>query len=129
MRSSATAAAAIELVIFARSCTGLKNLLRYARKTVSAPTVIASGDDQRRAAPEHERRAQRDDDGHHRREQRLDPARLERRVDGRLAHVRKPRFLEILPAEGLDHAHRFQALLHDGDDVGLMQPHLVRALS
>ena len=41
MRSSPTAACAIELVILARSCTGLKNLLRYARNTVSAPTVIA----------------------------------------------------------------------------------------
>jgi hypothetical protein len=28
------------LVIFARSCTGLKNFARYARKTVRDPTVI-----------------------------------------------------------------------------------------
>jgi hypothetical protein len=40
-RSTATAACAIELVILARSCTGLKNLERYERKTVSAPIVIA----------------------------------------------------------------------------------------
>jgi hypothetical protein len=42
MRSTATVACAIELVIFARSWTGLKNLLRYARNTVSAPTVMTS---------------------------------------------------------------------------------------
>ncbi len=29
------------LAILARSCTGLKNCLRYARKTVSEPTVMA----------------------------------------------------------------------------------------
>ena len=41
MRSSPTAVCATALVIFARSCTGLKNFARYARNTVSEPTVIA----------------------------------------------------------------------------------------
>ena len=41
MRSSPTEVAAIVLVILARSCTGLKNLDRYARKTVREPTVMA----------------------------------------------------------------------------------------
>ena len=45
----ATAAWAIALVVFARSFTGLKNLARYERKTVNAPTVIASGKDELRA--------------------------------------------------------------------------------
>jgi hypothetical protein len=41
IRSSAIDVCAIVLVIFARSCTGLKNFDRYARNTVSAPTDIA----------------------------------------------------------------------------------------
>ncbi len=41
MRSSATWVWATALVIFARSSTGLKNRVRYARNTVSDPTVIA----------------------------------------------------------------------------------------
>ena len=97
MRSSATAAAAIELVIFARSCTGLKNLLRYARNTVSAPTVIASVTISRRASPEHESRAERHDDSHHGRKQRLHLPCLERRVDVAWLDFGEPRFLEILP--------------------------------
>ena len=124
MRSSATDVCAIVFVIFARSCTGLKNFDRYARNTVSAPAVIVAGDDQQRAAPQHEARAQRDDDRHDRREQRLDPARLERGVDRRAARRRHPAGLEVLPAERLDDAHRAQALLDDGDDVALPLAHL-----
>ena len=60
-----------------------------------------AGEDQRRAAPQHEPGAQRDDDRHHRREQRLDLARLERRVDRRAARRRHARHLEVLPAERL----------------------------
>src|SRR6266849_6216193 len=41
IRSRATLVAATAFVIFARSCTGLKNLARYERNTVSDPTVIA----------------------------------------------------------------------------------------
>src|SRR6266478_4645704 len=41
IRSAATFACATEFAIFARSRTGLKNLVRYERKTVSTPAVIA----------------------------------------------------------------------------------------
>ena len=87
MRSSPTAVCAIVLVIFARSCTGLKNLLRYARNTVSAPTVIAPA--RISAVPRQSTNAVHSattivDD---RRQQRLDAPRLERRVHRRPARL------------------------------------------
>jgi hypothetical protein len=43
-RSTPTAAWAMAPLIFATSCTGLKNFARYERKTVSDPIVIAEAD-------------------------------------------------------------------------------------
>ena len=125
MRSSPTAACAIELVILARSCTGLKNLLRYARNTVSAPTVIAPA--RISAAPRQMTIAvqQRDDDVDDGRQQRLHAPRLERRVHLRPARLVHPALLQVLPREGLHDAHRFEPLLDHGHDVALPLPHLV----
>src|SRR5664279_3628651 len=51
MRSTPTAACAIALVVVAMSFTGLKNLFRYDRYTVNAPTVMAPA--RIRYAPRH----------------------------------------------------------------------------
>ena len=90
------------LVIFARSCIGLNNLPRYRRKTTSEPAVISLREDQARAVPEDEGRAERGDDVHDRREQRLDPPRLERRVDRLLAALGQLLLLEVSLRERLD---------------------------
>ena len=83
---------------------------------------------QSRPAPEHKSHAKRDGHRDNRGEQRLDAPRLQGRLHRLHARVLEARFLHILPAERLDRAHGFQALLHDGDDVALALAHLVRGV-
>ena len=128
MRSSPDGRLRDVLVIFARSCTGLKNLPRYDRKTVSAPIGHRAGDDQRGAAPEHEGGAERDDDRDDGREQRLDAAGLERRVTVGLARLASGAPPRAPAGRTPSRAHGLQPLLHDGHDVALALPDLVRRL-
>ena len=127
MRSSPTAVCAIVFVILARSCTGLKNFDRYARNTVSAPTVIAPA--RISSVPRHSTKPVHSATTIVTTGESSDLMRraLQRGVDRRPARRRHPPCLEVLPAERLDDAHRAQPLLDDGDDVALPLAHLARA--
>ena len=104
----------------ARSLTGLKNFVRYARYTVSAPTVIAPV--RIRYAPLHSTNcgAQGYGDRDH-----GDSSDFTRRAASAALTVawltRASSILfSSLAVEGLDHLHRFQSLLHYRHDLGLL---------
>src|SRR6266568_4282582 len=122
IRSRATLVAATALVIFARSCTGLKNLARYERNTVSDPTVSAPARISR--APLHSTIAvhnatirattgERSD---------LDAPGAERRLHGRAAGSAESLRLDVLGAEGLYRSHRLESGLEHVHDVALAAP-------